>query len=91
MITSLWYRRDMAQNTSISLDDHFSDFLSQQVSSGRYRSASEVVRAGLRLLEDRETQVAALRAALVAGERSGEPESFDFDAFITDMKARKKA
>jgi antitoxin ParD1/3/4 len=78
----------MAQNTSISLDDHFSDFLSQQVSSGRYHSASEVVRAGLRLLEDRETQLTALRAALVAGEQSGEPESFDFDAFITDMKAR---
>ena len=54
----------MAQNTSISLDDHFTSFLSQQVASGRYRSASEVVRAGLRLLEDQETQLAALRAAL---------------------------
>ena len=69
----------MAQNTSISLDDHFVDFLSREVSSGRYRSASEVVRAGLRLLEDQETQLAALRAALVAGEESGAPEAFDFD------------
>jgi antitoxin ParD1/3/4 len=77
----------MAQNTSISLDEHFSDFLSREVASGRYRSASEVVRAGLRLLEDQEIQVAALRAALVAGEESGEPEPFDFDAFIAAKKA----
>ncbi|GED97590.1 type II toxin-antitoxin system ParD family antitoxin [Gordonia crocea] len=77
----------MAQNTSISLDDHFSDFLSREVSSGRYRSASEVVRAGLRLLEDRETQLAALRAALVAGEDSGEAEPFDFDAFVAAKKS----
>ncbi|RYC12887.1 type II toxin-antitoxin system ParD family antitoxin [Nocardioides zhouii] len=77
----------MAQNTSVSLDDHFTEFLSREVSSGRYRSASEVVRAGLRLLEDQETQLAALRAALVAGEESGEPEAFDFDAFIAAKKA----
>lgn len=77
----------MAQNTSISLDDHFSDFLQREVDSGRYRSASEVVRAGLRLLEDHETRLAALRAALEAGEASGEPAAFDFDAFI----ARKKS
>lgn len=70
----------MAQNTSISLDDHFADFLASEVSSGRYRSASEVVRAGLRLLEDRETQLAALRAALIAGEESGTPEPFDFES-----------
>lgn len=77
----------MAQNTSISLDAHFSEFLAGEVSSGRYRSASEVVRAGLRLLEDQETQLAALRAALVAGEQSGTPEAFDFDAFITTKKS----
>ena len=72
----------MAQNTSISLDDHFAEFLSHEVSTGRYRSASEVVRAGLRLLEEREAQLAALRSALVEGERSGAAEPFDFDAFI---------
>lgn len=77
----------MAQNTSISLDDHFTDFLSQEVTSGRYRSASEVVRAGLRLLEDQETHLAALRAALAEGEKSGEPEEFDFDAFVAAKKA----
>ncbi len=80
----------MAQNTSISLDDHFADFLSREVASGRYRSVSEVVRAGLRLLEDRETELAALRSALVAGEDSGEPEPFDFAAFITAKKAETR-
>ena len=70
------------------MDDHFADFLAREVSTGRYRSASEVIRAGLRLLEDQETQMAALRAALIAGEESGEPEEFDFDAFIA---AKKKA
>lgn len=77
----------MAQNTSISLDDHFAQFLAGEVSSGRYRSASEVVRAGLRLLEDQETLLAGLRAALVAGEESGTPEHFDFDAFIAAKKS----
>lgn len=77
----------MAQNTSISLDDHFSDFLSREVSSGRYRSASEVVRAGLRLLEDHETRLAALRAALDEGEDSGAPTPFDFDTFVAAKKA----
>lgn len=73
----------MATNTSISLDDHFAAFLAEQVDAGRYRSASEVVRAGLRLLEERDVQLSALRAALVTGETSGEAEPFDFDAFVT--------
>lgn len=77
----------MAQNTSISLNNHFSGFLSREVSSGRYQSASEVVRAGLRLLEEQETHLAALRAALVAGEQSGAPEPFDFDAFVAAKKS----
>lgn len=77
----------MATNTSISLDDHFAAFLAREVATGRYRSASEVVRAGLRLLEDQETQIAALRSALIAGEESGRAESFDFDAFIVAKKS----
>lgn len=78
----------MAQNTSISLDEHFWDFLTDEVASGRYRSASEVVRAGLRLLEGREARLSALRGALVAGERSGAHERFDFDPFIVMKKGR---
>ncbi len=77
----------MATNTSISLDDHMTDFLAREVATGRYRSASEVVRAGLRMLEDHETRMATLRGALVEGEESGTPEPFDFDEFIAAKKA----
>ena len=72
----------MAQNTSISLGDHFGAFIAQQISQGRYGSASEVVRAGLRQLEEHETQLATLRAALADGENSGASTSFDVDAFL---------
>lgn len=77
----------MARNTSISLGDHFADFIDAQVDSGRYGSASDVVRAGLRLLETHETQVRALQEALKAGEASGAPTPFDSEAFLKRMRA----
>jgi antitoxin ParD1/3/4 len=77
----------MARNTSISLGDHFASFVDQQVEGGRYGSASDVVRAGLRLLEEQEAKLSALRAALIAGEESGPSTPFDFDAFITGKRA----
>jgi antitoxin ParD1/3/4 len=77
----------MARNTSITLGDHFASFAGEQVRAGRYGSVSDVVRAGMRLLEDHEAKVRALQDALIAGEQSGEPRPFDFDAF----KARKRA
>jgi antitoxin ParD1/3/4 len=63
----------MAKNTSISLGGHFASFVDRQLAEGRFGSASEVVRAGLRLPEEQEVKLAALRAALLAGERSGPP------------------
>jgi len=78
----------MAKNTSMSLGDHFAGFIETQVSNGRYGSASDVVRAGLRLLEEHEAKVQALKNALVAGENSGEPRSFDRDAFQTRMRQK---
>ncbi len=78
----------MAQNTSISLGEHFSAFIAQQISQGRYGSASEVVRAGLRQLEEHETQLATLRAALEDGENSGTSTSFDVDAFLKTKRQK---
>jgi antitoxin ParD1/3/4 len=78
----------MPRNTSIVLSDHFAGFIDAQVSQGRYGSASDVVRAGLRLLEENEARLAALRAALDEGEASGPPEAFDFDAFIAGKLER---
>ena len=72
----------MTRNTSISLGDHYSAFIEQQISHGRYGSASEVVRAGLRQLEDNETRLSALRAALADGENSGASTVFDVNAFL---------
>ena len=77
----------MARNTSITIGDHFTALIQEQVRAGRYGSASEVVRAGLRLLEEHEARVKALEAALIAGEQSGEPEPFDFEAFKTRMRS----
>ena len=71
----------MPRNTSVSLGDHFVGFIDDQVASGRYGSASDVVRAGLRLLEEAESRRKALEAALIAGEESGEPQPLDLKAF----------
>ena len=75
----------MARNTSVSLSEHFADFIDDQVETGRYGSASDVVLAGLRLLEEHEARVARLQEALIAGEQSGEPQPFDGEAFLKRM------
>jgi antitoxin ParD1/3/4 len=61
----------MQKNTSVTLGAHYEKFISQQVVHGRFGSASETIRAGLRLLEERETKQYLLRHALIKGEESG--------------------
>ncbi len=80
----------MPKNTSVSLGNHFADFIEEQVVSGRYGSASDVIRAGLRLLEENEGKRTALLAALIEGEQSGPPTEFDFEAFVARKKKEGK-
>jgi antitoxin ParD1/3/4 len=78
------------KNTSISLGDHFDTFVNKQVSAGRYKSVSEVVRAGLRLLEDEESKTLALREAIQKGLESPRVENFDFEDNLRKLKAQLK-
>jgi antitoxin ParD1/3/4 len=80
----------MSKNTSVALGDHFAGFVERQVAEGRYGSASEVIRAGLRLLEEHETKVKALRDAISAGIESGHAADFDFDDFL-ERKHRERS
>lgn len=69
----------MPKNTSFILGDHFDSFIHAQVETGRYANATDVIRSGLRLLEEREQEVEALRRALVEGETSGVAGPLDID------------
>ncbi len=75
----------MAKNTSILLGDYFDGFINEQVNSGRFSSASEVVRAALRLFEKEENKKAELIAELKKGEKSGFVEDFNKDTFIKNL------
>ena len=77
------------KNTSISLGNHFDQFVNSQVSAGRYQNISEVIRAGLRLLENEESKVAALKNAIQEGLNSQRVESFDFDENLKMLKSQK--
>ena len=77
------------KNTSISLGNYFEKFVSNQVSAGRYKNVSEVIRAGLRLLENEESKVIALRNAIQEGLKSPLVEDFDFDENLKRLKAEK--
>lgn len=78
------------KNTSVSLGSYFDQFVQAQVSAGRYKNVSEVIRAGLRLLENEESKAIALRIALQEGMNSPIVEDFDFDENLRKLKAQKK-
>ncbi len=75
------------KNTSISLGDYFDQFIKNQVSSGRYKNVSEVIRAGLRLLENEESKFIALRNAIQEGIESGIAHDFDPKKNLDKLKA----
>lgn len=80
----------MSKNTSISLGNHFESFVEEAITKGRYSTTSEVVRAGLRLLEEEESRISLLKAAIQEGIDSGIDESFDLETHLAFLKARKK-
>jgi len=75
----------MAKNTSILLGDYFEDFINQQLKTGRFSSASEVVRAALRMFEQEESKKAALIKELKKGEKSGFVKDFNRDTFLNNL------
>ena len=78
----------MSKNTSITLGNYFDQFIQGILSEGRYKNASEVVRAGLRLLEEEEQKIIALRHAINEGINSGLAEDFDPEEHLKMLKAR---
>ena len=79
----------MGKNTSISLGNHFESFIETTVSKGRFSNASEVVRAGLRLLEEEENRILVLRNAIQEGIQSGRATDFDPKKHLETLKSRK--
>ncbi len=75
----------MAKNTSILLGDYFNNFISQQIKTGKYTSASEVVRAALRMFEQEESKRVELIKELKKGEKSGFVKNFDRDELLKDL------
>ena len=80
----------MGRNTSISLGNHFESFIEQSISEGRFNNASEVIRAGLRLLEEEENRVLTLRKALNEGLKSGRALNFDAKSHLASLKGKRK-
>lgn len=80
----------MGKNTSITLGSYFDQFIQSVLSEGRYRNASEVVRAGLRLLEEEEQKMIALRNAIEEGINSGLTEDFNPDEHLKILKSKRK-
>ena len=80
----------MGKNTSISLGNHFENFIENSVGNGRFNNASEVVRAGLRLLEDEENKIVSLRKAIQEGIDSGIADDFEPKKILEFLKSRKK-
>ena len=76
------------KNTSVTLGDHYEMFINDQIQSGRYSSVSEVIKAGLRILEDSEAKIQTLRKMLDEGENSG-TANYSYEALISNLDGKK--
>ena len=79
----------MNRNTSISIGTYFDEFIKNRITSGRYKNASEVIRAGLRLLEEEENKLVALKEAIQQGLDSGLANDFEPDSYLAGLKSKK--
>lgn len=79
----------MRRNTSVALGNYFEEFVENRISEGRYKNASEVIRAGLRLLEEEENRVIALKASIKEGLESGVAKDFNSKKHLASLKANK--
>ena len=79
----------MGRNTSVSLGDYFENFVDNKISSGRYKNASEVIRAGLRLLEEDENRIQILKSAIKDGLDSRISKDFNAIENLKKLKAKK--
>ena len=80
----------MGRNTSVSLGDYFENFVDGRISEGRFKNASEVIRAGLRMLEEEENKITALKKAISDGIESGIAENFNPKQHLESLKAKKR-
>jgi len=78
------------KTTSVAFGKYFEDFIKEFIDRGRYNNASEVVRAGLRLLEENERKIIALKSAIDEGLESGTVEDFDSEAYLKQLKAVRR-
>lgn len=80
----------MNRNTSVSLGSYFDMFVQGRISEGRYKNVSEVIRAGLRLLEEEENKAIALKAAIQEGIESGIAQNFNPEKHLEELKSERK-
>lgn len=79
----------MQKNTSVSLGNYFDRFIEMKITQGRYKNASEVIRAGLRLLEEDESRITALKSAIASGIESGVAVNFDPQEHLEMLKTER--
>lgn len=80
----------MGRNTSVSLGDYFENFVENRISEGRYKNTSEIIRAGLRLLEEEENKITILKTEIQEGINSGIVKDFNPKKHLKLLKAGKR-